>query len=58
MATLRVRSAILQRFLKKDAEYVTPVDMLAELRDDNKQLGANLRKTRVAFATSMEMLPG
>jgi starvation-inducible DNA-binding protein len=36
----------LQRFLDKHAEYVTPLDMLAELRDDNKQLGANLRKTR------------
>ena len=35
----------LQRFLDKHAEYVTPLDMLAELRDDNKQLLANLRET-------------
>lgn len=35
----------LQRFLDNDAEYVTPLDMLAELRDDNKQLAANLRGT-------------
>jgi DNA-binding ferritin-like protein len=28
----------LQRILDNDAEYVTPLDMLAELRDDNKQL--------------------
>ena len=35
----------LQRFLDNDADYVTPLDMLAELRDDNKQLAANLRET-------------
>jgi starvation-inducible DNA-binding protein len=28
----------LQRVLDNDAEYVTPLDMLAELRDDNKDL--------------------
>jgi starvation-inducible DNA-binding protein len=33
----------LQRVLDNDAEYVTPKDMLAELRDDNKQLVASLR---------------
>src|ERR1700726_1124220 len=35
----------LQRFLDNDADYVTPLDMLAELRDDNKQLAANMRET-------------
>jgi starvation-inducible DNA-binding protein len=35
----------LQRFLDNDADYVTPLDMLAELRDDNRQLAANLRGT-------------
>src|SRR5579862_8712521 len=30
----------LQRVLDNDAEYVTPLDMLAELRDDNKALTA------------------
>ena len=35
----------LQRVLDNDAEYVTPLDMLAELRDDNKQLVAHLRET-------------
>ena len=35
----------LQRYLDNDADYVTPLDMLAELRDDNKQLAANLRGT-------------
>jgi starvation-inducible DNA-binding protein len=35
----------LQRFLDNDADYVTPLDMLAELRDDNKQLATNLRGT-------------
>src|ERR1700738_2527840 len=35
----------LQRILDNDAEYVTPQDMLAELRDDNKQLTSYLRET-------------
>src|ERR1700758_1054140 len=34
----------LQRVLDNDAEFVTPLDMLAELRDDNRQLAANLRE--------------
>ena len=33
----------LQRVLDNDADYVTPLDMLAELRDDNKQLCASMR---------------
>jgi starvation-inducible DNA-binding protein len=33
----------LQRVLDNDADYVTPKDMLAELRDDNKRLVASLR---------------
>jgi len=36
--------AKLQRVLDNDAEFVTPHDMLAELRDDNKQLAARLRE--------------
>ena len=35
----------LQRVLDNDGEFVTPLDMLAELREDNKQLAANLRQT-------------
>jgi starvation-inducible DNA-binding protein len=35
----------LQRVLDNDADYVTPLDMLAELRDDNLQLAARLRET-------------
>jgi starvation-inducible DNA-binding protein len=35
----------LQRILDNDADYVTPQDMLAELRDDNKQLAASMRET-------------
>jgi starvation-inducible DNA-binding protein len=35
----------LQRVLDNDADFVTPMDMLAELRDDNKQLAENLRET-------------
>src|ERR1700704_3984474 len=34
-----------QRLLDNDADYVTPHDMLAELREDNKQLIAFLRET-------------
>src|SRR5438105_15259526 len=46
-ATLRSIGHIgrLQRVLDNDADFVTPLDMLAELRDDNKQLAANLRET-------------
>jgi starvation-inducible DNA-binding protein len=36
--------ARLQRVLDNDAEFVTPLDMLAELRDDNKQLATRLRE--------------
>ena len=35
--------ARLQRVLDNDAEYVTPSDMLAELRDDNKELLKHMR---------------
>ena len=35
----------LQRIEDNDADFVTPLDVLAELRDDNKQLTANLRET-------------
>lgn len=34
----------LQRVLDNDADYVTPSDMLAELRDDNMQLIVRLRE--------------
>ena len=34
----------LQRVLDNDADFVTPLDMLAELRDDNKQLTVSLRE--------------
>jgi starvation-inducible DNA-binding protein len=33
----------LQRVLDNDADYVTPQDMLAELREDNKQIARNMR---------------
>src|ERR1700733_14712785 len=35
----------LQRVLDNDADFVTPMDMLAELRDDNRELVAHLRET-------------
>ena len=35
----------LQRIQDNNADFVTPMDMLAELRDDNKQLVANMRET-------------
>ena len=34
----------LKRVLDNDADFVTPLDMLAELRDDNRQLAAGLRE--------------
>jgi starvation-inducible DNA-binding protein len=34
-----------QRVSDNDAEYVEPIDMLAELREDNKMLSASLRET-------------
>jgi len=35
----------LKRLLDNDADYVTPRDMLAELREDNKQLASHMRET-------------
>ncbi|HTV34934.1 MAG TPA: DNA starvation/stationary phase protection protein [Xanthobacteraceae bacterium] len=35
----------LQRVEDNDADFVTPMDMLAELRDDNKDLVARMRET-------------
>ncbi len=34
-----------KRLLDNDLDYVTPLDMLAELREDNKQLTAEMRRT-------------
>jgi starvation-inducible DNA-binding protein len=34
----------LQRVLDNDADYVDPQDMLAELREDNKQMAASMRE--------------
>ena len=35
----------LQRVMDNDAEFVTPLDMIAELREDNRNLAAHLRET-------------
>jgi starvation-inducible DNA-binding protein len=35
----------LQRIIDNDSDYVTPSDMLAELRDDNNQLAGEMRRT-------------
>jgi starvation-inducible DNA-binding protein len=37
--------ARLQRVSDNDADYVTPLDMLAELREDNLRLAARMRET-------------
>jgi starvation-inducible DNA-binding protein len=37
--------ARLQRVLDNDADFVTPLDMLAELRDDNGELAQRMRET-------------
>jgi starvation-inducible DNA-binding protein len=34
-----------KRLIDNDADFVTPLDMLAELREDNKQLTAEMRRT-------------
>src|SRR5947209_8489683 len=44
--------ARLQRLSDNDADYVSPLDMLAELREDNKQLVSEMRRTH-ACATNM-----
>jgi starvation-inducible DNA-binding protein len=52
----------LQRVIDNDADYVTPMHMLTELRDDNKQLTARMRETHdlcdefgdVSTASSLE----
>lgn len=36
--------ATLKRVLDNDADYVAPLDMLAELRDDNKAFAAHMRE--------------
>ncbi len=36
--------ARLQRIKDNDADYVTPLDMLAELRDDNQRMATSLRE--------------
>jgi starvation-inducible DNA-binding protein len=36
--------ARLKRVLDNDADYVTPLDMLAELRDDNKDIAGRMRQ--------------
>jgi starvation-inducible DNA-binding protein len=37
--------AVQKRLLDNDADFVTPRDMLAELREDNKQLTSEMRRT-------------
>lgn len=34
----------LQRIMDNDADFVTPLDMIAELQDDNRQLTASMRE--------------
>jgi len=47
--------ARLQRLLDNDAEYVTPQDMLAELREDNKQLAASMREAHGVCAERQDV---
>src|SRR6266581_630915 len=39
----------LQRLLDNDAEYVTPLDMLAELREDNARLAERMREAHGVY---------
>jgi starvation-inducible DNA-binding protein len=62
-ATLRSIGHVsrLQRVADNDADYVTPLDMLAELREDNLRLAAHLRAAHATcdehgdFVTSGEL---
>jgi starvation-inducible DNA-binding protein len=47
--------ARMQRVLDNDAEYVTAQDMLAELRDDNKQLAAAMREAHGVCDENMDV---
>ena len=56
--------ARLQRVLDNDADFVTPLDMLAELRDDNRDLAGRMREAHalcdehgdIATASLLEVL--
>lgn len=45
----------LQRLLDNDADYVTPADMLAELREDNLQLAGEMRAVHALCATHSDV---
>ena len=47
--------AKLQRVLDNDADYVTPLDMLAELREDNVQLVSRMRETHTLCSEQDDM---
>ncbi len=47
--------AKLQRVLDNDADYVSPLDMLAELRDDNIQLASRMRATHTLCSEHHDM---
>jgi starvation-inducible DNA-binding protein len=44
-----------QRVLDNNADYVTPFDMLAELRDDNVQLASRMRATHTLCGEHRDM---
>jgi starvation-inducible DNA-binding protein len=47
-----------QRLLDNDADYVEPLDMLAELREDNKTLAARLRETHNVCSEHRDIASG
>ena len=47
--------AKLQRVLDNDADFVSPLDMLAELRDDNVQLASRMRATHTLCSEHHDM---
>jgi DNA-binding ferritin-like protein len=46
-----------QRILDNDADFVPPMDMLAELRDDNRQITAAMRKHTACATSTATRLP-
>jgi hypothetical protein len=50
------RMSAVQRAFDNDVDFVTPLDMLAELRDDNKQLTPGYAKHTTCATSTVTLL--
>jgi starvation-inducible DNA-binding protein len=50
--------ARVQRVIDNDADYVEPLDMLAELREDNQTLAARLREVHKVLEEHRDIASG